>query len=297
MQTLIRSFAALAAVAASAIGAADGYSFRVVAGGLDKPTGIAVAGQGPNATLYFTEVPAPGMPGMGNAVWKMNLGTGARTLLHMGEPDPQNIAVDKFGNVYWTCRSAGVILEQSADGATTSLLLAGLSRPTGIGVDLHDNVYFTQVPTPGVPGGMGGTNTVNVFDGSTIHALTTGEPEPTDIVVDRQGTAYWTCKSANVILQRPRFGPTSLLVGGLDKPVGIALDHTQKTLYFTEVPTPGVPGTMGGRNRVWELDLRTRERTLVHFGDPEPTDVCVAKNRSVFWTCTSAGVIVEARPI
>lgn len=272
------------------------YEFRLAASGLDKPTGIAVEGQGPNATLYFTEVPSPGMPGMGNAVWKMNLESGIRTLLHMGEPDPQNIAVDKFGNVYWTCRSAGVILEQTPGGAT-SVLLSGLARPTGIAVDLHDNVYFTQVPTPGLPGGLGGTNTVNVFDGATVHVLTMGEPEPTDIVVDRQGTAYWTCKSAGVILRRPRNGPTSLLLGGLDKPVGIALDHTEHKLYFTEVPTPGLSGSMGGRNRVWELDLGSGIRSLVHFGDPEPTDVCVSKSRSVFWTCTSAGVIVEARPI
>jgi hypothetical protein len=35
----------------------------------------------------------------------------------------------------------------------------------------------------------------------------------------------------------------------------------------------------------------------VDEGDPEPTDVAVAKNGSVYWTCTSAGVIVEAKPV
>jgi hypothetical protein len=38
----------------------------------------------------------------------------------------------------------------------------------------------------------------------------------------------------------------------------------------------------------------TRLRTI-HEGDPEPTDLAVARNGNVYWTCTSAGVIVEAR--
>jgi hypothetical protein len=43
------------------------------------------------------------------------------------------------------------------------------------------------------------------------------------------------------------------------------------------------------------LDLRSGEVTLVRAGDPEPTDVAVARNGNVYWTCTSAGVIVEPR--
>jgi hypothetical protein len=41
--------------------------------------------------------------------------------------------------------------------------------------------------------------------------------------------------------------------------------------------------------------LRTGELNVVDFGDPEPRDVTVALNGNVFWTCSSAGVIVEAR--
>jgi hypothetical protein len=36
---------------------------------------------------------------------------------------------------------------------------------------------------------------------------------------------------------------------------------------------------------------------VIHEGDPEPTDVAVARNGNVYWTCTSAGVIVEAKRI
>ena len=156
-------------------------------------------------------------------------------------------------------------------------------------------MYLTQIPTPGVPGPDGGLNTVSVTDGTTIEVLTLGEPEPTDITVDRHGTAYWTCKSAGVILKRTHAGDVSLVLSDLNQPTGIALDHRGGNLYFTEVPTPGIPGSMGGQNAVRVLDLRSHALKLVDAGDPEPTDITVAPNGTVFWTCTSAGVIVEAR--
>ena len=122
-----------------------------------------------------------------------------------------------------------------------------------------------------------------------------GEPEPTDIVVAKNGDLYWTCKSAGVILEQTACdGMTRVLLNQLDKPVGIALDSSGRNLYFTEVPTPGLSGANGGRNKVWEFDLKKGVKTLVHGGDPEPTDITVAKNGKLYWTCSSAGVIVEA---
>ena len=43
------------------------------------------------------------------------------------------------------------------------------------------------------------------------------------------------------------------------------------------------------------LNLRTGAIHSVNEGDPEPTDVAVARNGNIYWTCTSAGVIVEAK--
>ena len=83
----------------------------------------------------------------------------------------------------------------------------------------------------------------------------------------------------------------------LSKPTGIALDQRRHILYFTEVPTPGVNGNNGGANKVSAFDLETGELELVDAGDPEPTDITVAPNGSVFWTCSSAGVIVQARSV
>ncbi|MEX2219589.1 MAG: hypothetical protein WD749_12620 [Phycisphaerales bacterium] len=285
--------ACAAILAASSCAWAQTYTSSVIASGLSAPTGIAVRGDN---MVYFTEVPTPGIPGsMGgsNAVKRFKPRTGAIQTVSMGEPEPLNLAVDR-GNVYWTCRTAGVILVQNPRGEV-GVALQGLSDPTGIAAR-QGRIYFTQVPTPGVPGSAGGMNTVNVSNGSGTATLSAGEPEPVDIAVAKDGTAYWTCKSAGVILRRTPSGSVSTLLTNLDEPVGIALDQTGRTLFFTEVPTPGVPGSRGGANGVYRVDLGTLQRTTVNFGDPEPTDVAVSPGGSVYWTCTIAGVIVEAVP-
>jgi sugar lactone lactonase YvrE len=278
-------------LASASVGSAQQphYRFSVVATGLDRPVGITVEG---SETVYFTLVPTPGVPGGANGVAKLDLETGAITMLHVGEPEPTNIAIDRDGDLYWTCKSAGVILRQVEDG-TTSLFLGGLEQPSGISIGKHGNVYFTEIPNPGIPNAG---NRVSVTDGNTKVILHQGDPEPVDVVVARNGNLYWTCKTAGVLLQRVN-GETSLLLDGLNDPVGIALDHKGETLYFTEVPTPGVPGSAGGQNRVNALDLRTKTIRVIHEGDPEPTDVAVARNGNVYWTCTSAGVIVEAKRV
>ena len=268
----------------------DEFQTRVVASGLSRPTGIVA---GPEDEIYFTEVPHPGMPNAGNAVKKLDLEENVITTLHEGEPEPVNIAIDHFGNLYWTCKSAGVILEQNQDGETAPVL-TGLQKPSGVAVDRRGNVYFTTLPTPGVPGTQGGMNSVSVFGDEGVTVLHRGEPEPQDIAVSRKGELYWTCRTAGVILMQDRSGKTSLLLDKLNKPVGIALNRKGDRVYWTEVPTPGVSGAKGGQNRVWELNLRTMKKTLVHFGDPEPTDITVDHEGTLYWTCSSAGVIVEA---
>jgi sugar lactone lactonase YvrE len=119
-----------------------------------------------------------------------------------------------------------------------------------------------------------------------------------DVVVSRRGDLYWTCRTAGVILKRSiDTGVVAPILTGLASPTGIALDHKGETLVFTEVPTPGVSGAQGGRNRVRALTLRTGSVRSINEGDPEPTDVAIARNGNIYWTCTSAGVIVEARRV
>jgi len=273
---------------------AQSYKVTLVVSGLNKPTGLAID----DDVLYFTEVPTPGVTGGMNAVKQLDLEDKTITTLHMGEPQPVNIAVGPDGSLYWACLSAGVILKRSPNGVTT-MFITGLPHPSGIAVDRQGTVYFTEVPTPGVSGADGGTNGVfSTSDGGIkIETLHMGEPEPVEITVARNGDLYWACRSAGVILKRSAAdGTVSDFITGLSKPTGITIDRKGRNLYYTEVPTPGVSGANGGSNKVSKYDLRTGETSLVHFGDPQPNAVAVASNGTVYWTCTSAGVILRARP-
>ena len=78
-----------------------------------------------------------------------------------------------------------------------------------------------------------------------------------------------------MIVEQDIDGKTTVLLSGLTKPTGIALNRKGTLLYGMEVPMPGVGGAAGGLNKVWELNLRTKVKTLVNSGDPEPTDVTV----------------------
>lgn len=270
------------------------YTTRVIASGLQRPTGLAIRG---SDELYFTELPTPGVPGAvggSNRVSRLDIQTGVIDVITTGEPEPTNLAVAPGGDVYWTCKSAGVILRLMEE-AGVSLFASGLNAPSGITIGRRGAVVYTEVPTPGIPGAQGGMNNVSLIRGNDKLVINMGEPEPVDVVVSRDGDLYWTCRTAGVILRRSAAtGQVAPLLSGLAAPTGIAIDHRGEILYFTEVPTPGVAG---GDNRVRALTLRTGVLRTIDAGDPEPTDIAVARNGNVYWTCSSAGVIVEARRI
>ncbi len=291
----MRLLTSLAFISATALSFAS-YDVKVIKAGLNRPTGIAVSTAESGNVVYFSQLPTPGISGAkggSNSVDMLQPTTGVVTNIHMGEPDPRNLAYGVDGSLYWTCRTAGVILRRSSTGVIAPLLTS-LDHPNGITVDAFGTVYYTQLPTPGVSGPNGGYNTVKAFANGIITQLAIGEPEPTDVAVNPQdGHVYWTCRSAGVILERAPSGIISKFLGGLNKPMGITIDR-RGHLYFTEVPTPGLSGAMGGGNFVWEVNLDTAKRSIVHFGDPEPTDVAVDRQGRVYWTCSSAGVIVRA---
>ncbi|MCU0702550.1 MAG: hypothetical protein MUF18_00990 [Fimbriiglobus sp.] len=290
----------VALVAVTVIGAASAQEFRtkVVARDLSRPTGIAVSFTG---RVYFTELPTPGVGGADggkNRVNVLNSRNGRVTNLTKGEPEPTNLATNLFGDVYWTCKSAGVILTLDGGKGDAKLVANELNKPSGVAAyPLGLAIFFTEVPTPGVSGANGGKNTVSaLLEGiDREFLLNEGDPEPTDVVVDLAGNLYWTCTSAGVILKLSA-GKTEVIARGLNKPTGIATDYLGN-LYFTEVPTPGVSGANGGKNRVSMLKLKTGAITVIDEGDPDPVDVTVTPfGSTVYWTCRSAGVIVQATP-
>lgn len=278
-----------AAALATAAGA-QAYSTTVVARGLLRPTGIVAA---PDGTLWITEVPDPGQGGARNAVSRLDA-NGTKTVLVPGEPQPTHLARDAAGTLYWTCLSAGVV--QRFAGGTRTTLLRNLASPSGMAIGQDGTLYLTQVPTPGVNGMNGGRNSVDSWTAAAgLRQMSMGEPEPRDVAVDPAGNLFWTCKSAGVILRRDAAtGRIAPLLRGLEHPSGIAVD-AHGDVYFSEVPTPGTSAANGGRNRVSHFSPATSSLQVVDFGDPEPTDVAVSPDgRAVYWTCSSAGVVVRA---
>ena len=67
----------------------------------------------------------------------------------------------------------------AAQTYTNQVLEQGLASPTGITLAPNGNLYFTEVPTPGVGGTMS-QNTVRVRNAQTgvITTIAMGEPEP-----------------------------------------------------------------------------------------------------------------------
>lgn len=287
---------AVAAIGLSGMATADEYKTKVIARNLARPTGLAVNLRG---EVYFTELPTPGIGGGAggmNTVNVLNPKNGRIRNLTTGEPEPTNLATNFFGDVYWTCKSAGVILSLERGRRDASLVLSGLDKPSGMAAyPLGLALFFTEVPTPAVSGANGGENAVYAFlQGSGQEfLLDAGDPQPTDVAVDLFGNVYWTCTSAGVIVKLSG-GTAEVIAADLEMPYGIATDYVGN-LYFTEVPTPGVSGANGGRNKVSMLKLSTGLITLINEGDPDPIDVTAHPNGTVYWTCRSAGVIVEAK--
>jgi DNA-binding beta-propeller fold protein YncE len=281
---------------------AQDFDVNIIATGLNQPVGLAASALGDSDTLYFTETPQAAM-GVGtngsNTISKLTLSTGQVSVLNRGDPQPTSVVQDAQGNLYWTSRAPGVIMMQAPSG-DCAILAWGLQQPIGIALDAAgENLYFTEDPTYGVPGVNGGENRVsqlNLVSGArtVLNAL---DPAPWNIAIAKNGDAYFTCRSAGIIIHQD--GTTqkqSPMLTGLQQPTGIALDPAGENLYYTEVPTPGVSGANGGTNAITKYNLASGTGTLVHSGDPYPNSLAVAPNGNVYWTCTSAGVIIEAKP-
>ncbi|MGK0154696.1 MAG: hypothetical protein ACI9SE_001649 [Neolewinella sp.] len=289
MRTSVTTAALLCGLTTLTSLTAQTFTKQVLEQGLASPTGITLA---PNGDLYFSEVPTPGVGGAmsQNTVRVRDAQTGVISTIATGEPEPVNLTF-AGADLYWTCKSAGVILRRQ--NGMNAVWRMGLQSPSGIAAAPNGDILITQIPTPGT---ANGSNTVDRIVGpGALVTISSGEPEPVDIAVDTAGNAYWTCRTAGVILRNDAVtGMTSLVLNGLDQPTGIDVDDAGN-LYFTEIPTPGVPGTMGGSNKVWQYEPVSQQFTLISVGEPEPTDVTVAPDgSSVYWTCTSAGVIVRA---
>ncbi|WP_291272204.1 PKD domain-containing protein [Geothrix sp.] len=263
------------------------FSFSVVASGLSKPTGIALAD---NRSLVISQQPAAPLDA---SLARIDLGTGSVGLIAGGAAVQSGFAANRAGRLYWVDAQKGALMTQSrAAGSPTVLHAGGMLPTTTIAVDAANRVYLAGTAAQG----GNGVAAVLVRGASPTAIPDPSGPDKTVLVAASSGDLYWTSRAAGLIYHRSPDGKGSVLVTGLKSPQGLALGPAEDVLYFTEVPTPGKDAAAGGTNTVSALDLATLSRTVIHRGDPEPTGVAVAANGSVYWTSTSRGLVLVARP-
>jgi cell division septation protein DedD len=268
----------------------SGYVITVIGRSLGRPQGIALD---PGGSLIVTQSgPESAASGYG-AVVAIDLLTRELRLIYLDRPSPTQVSAGPDGAVYWTSRDAGAILRLAAGQSRPETLAGGLTNPSGIAVDAKARVYFTEITEPG---GRRPIGALSELDGGRPTVLSPAESEPVSVAAGPGGELYWTASTGGSIFRRTSDGRTDVLLSGLDRPVGIAVDPGGTKLAFTEVPTPGVAGESGGRNTVSVLDLKSLERTLVQVGDPEPLGVALADDGTVYWSSASAGELLQARP-
>jgi hypothetical protein len=280
----------VSALLLAALGAEAGGDVRsrVVASGLGRPTAIVAPG---GDVLLVGLQPAKPTSSEQGSVAELDVEVGDLVLRYSGPLAPAHVAVDHDGNLYWTSRSGGAIWRQDAENGTVRRLASGLHLPSGIAVDSEGRVYFTE-GSGNESEGLSGN--VSMLDGREATVLRASEAEPADLAVGKGGDLYWTNATAGTIAHLATDGTLEIVLAGLDRPQGLALDEARDRLYFTEVPTPGLTGSGGGRNTVNALDLATRERTVLHRGDSEPADVAVSPSGLVYWISSRTGQVFES---
>ena len=263
------------------------FSVNQVAGGLSSPTGIALGGA---TTLVVSQQPVAPQDG---GIVKINLRTGGVALQGTGPAMQSGFAASHDGRLYWVDASQGALMTQGRTDQAPAVLHAGGMLPaTTLAVDAADRVYVAGSAATGASG----VAAVLVMGGAIASIPDPSGPEKTTLVAGISGDLYWTSNRNGLIYHRAPNGSGQVVVSGLNAPQGLALDAAENILYFTEVPTPGVAGSAGGRNTVNSLDLTSLKRTVIHSGDPQPTGVAVAPNGNVYWTSTSRGAVMVAVP-
>ncbi len=201
---------------------------------------------------------------------------------------------------------AGAADSSRTSGYATRVVASGLTRPGDLAVDAKGRITVLEQATQGRAASVSridlGTGVLTLVQTGpdTPAALSVGpggavKPAARATAVAPNGDTFWTSPDEGLIYQqRASGGPPRVLASGLESPRGIAIDPEGRSLFYTEVPTPGVAGAAGGSNRVSVLDLRTLSRTVIDSGDPEPAGIAVAPDGSIFFTSASRGAIVQA---
>ena len=154
---------------------------------------------------------------------------------------------------------------------TTTLVARGLHRPTGLVAGADEEIYFSEIPSPGVPNAGNAVKRSN--SKTALSPRCTKASRSRRILRSITALTFTDVKSAGVILERDGKGVTTPLLKTCSSPA--VSRWIARGCLFHPTPTPGVGGAAGGKKRCPLSTEKTRKCS--HAGDPEPTDIASGK--------------------
>lgn len=245
--------------------------------GLVGPTGIAVDAR---KIIYISDASA-------QRVIAWYPGSGAARVDGNDDLDPQGVAVDADGNVYYADEGEHEIVRltwsETEEGYVDRTVLAsGLQRPSGIAVDADGDVFFAENSSGQVerltPSGGGWTKTT----------IGSGLDRPRGLALDADGNVFVADSTNDRIV---RFTPTgtsyrmSVVSTSVDNPTGVAVDPASGTMIIGDT----------GNKRVLRLvpdGAGYRQETISVWGDHTPTWVASAGNITFVVDRDTAEVVI-----
>jgi sugar lactone lactonase YvrE len=142
------------------------------------------------------------------------------TLIASGLSEPEGVAVDDLGNVYFADANNSAIKKWiAASNAVVTLVSSGLNYPEGVALDGAGNVYFSDSGHNAVKEWVAVSNTV-------ITLVSSGLNSPFGVALDVDGNVYIGDAKNNAV-KKWIFGNhnvVTVLSNGLNFPQGVAVD-------------------------------------------------------------------------
>ena len=174
---------------------ASGALLRTLTTGINTPVGVVTDGNGDvfvaNSQINYVNgaysATVEEFSSSGTLINTLNIQLPTYnygSILGVGAINPatENLATDKWGDIYAAYSGSNTVQEYSANGTLINTLSIGISSPSSLSTDNNGNLYVTNA----------GNNTVEEFSvgGTLLRTISTGMNNPNDVVTDSNGNVF-----------------------------------------------------------------------------------------------------------